>query len=121
MKIAIDCANGAGYKAAPQLLKELGAKVISIGVSPNGFNINEVIELILDMFEDVMKAGPLAKEPCVNMKITLMDCKLHEDAIHRGPSQMDPAVRDGIRGAVMGAGPVLYEPLQLTRIEAPDA
>ena len=36
----MDCANGAGYKAAPKLLKELGAKVISIGVSPNGFNIN---------------------------------------------------------------------------------
>ena len=40
-KIVLDCANGAGYKAAPKLLKELGAKVISIGVSPNGFNINE--------------------------------------------------------------------------------
>ena len=32
MKIVLDCANGAGYKAAPKLLKELGAKVISIGV-----------------------------------------------------------------------------------------
>ena len=81
--------------------------------------ISEIMELVLDMFQDVMKAGPLAKEPCVNMKITLMDCKLHEDAIHRGPSQMYPAVRDGIRGAIMGASPVLYEPLQLTRIEAP--
>ena len=40
-KIVLDCANGAGYKAAPKLLKELGAKVTSIGVKPNGFNINE--------------------------------------------------------------------------------
>ncbi len=40
-KIVLDCANGAGYKAAPKLLKELGAKVISIGVSPNGLNIND--------------------------------------------------------------------------------
>ncbi len=40
-KIVLDCANGAGYKAAPKLLKELGAKVICIGVKPNGFNINE--------------------------------------------------------------------------------
>ena len=39
-KIVLDGANGAGYKAAPKLLKELGAKVISIGVKPNGFNIN---------------------------------------------------------------------------------
>ena len=40
-KIVLDCANGACYKAAPKLLKELGAKVISIGVNPNGLNINE--------------------------------------------------------------------------------
>ena len=40
IKIVIDCANGAGYKAAPKLLKSLGAKVFTIGVKPNGFNIN---------------------------------------------------------------------------------
>ena len=40
MKIVVDCANGAGYKAAPELLKQLGAKVISIGVNPDGLNIN---------------------------------------------------------------------------------
>jgi Phosphomannomutase len=40
-KIVLDCANGAGYKSAPKLLRELGAKVISIGVKPNGFNINQ--------------------------------------------------------------------------------
>jgi phosphoglucosamine mutase len=41
MKIVIDCANGAGYKAGTRLLTSLGAKVISIGVAPNGLNINE--------------------------------------------------------------------------------
>jgi len=82
-------------------------------------HINEIIELLLDMFEDVMKAGPLAKEPCFNIKVRFMDCTLHEDAIHRGPAQMYPAVREGIRAAVMGAGPVLFEPLQVMRIEAP--
>ena len=40
LRIVIDCANGAGYKAGPELFKSLGAKVISIGVSPNGLNIN---------------------------------------------------------------------------------
>ena len=40
MKIVIDCANGAGYKSAPKILSNLGAKVISIGVKPNGLNIN---------------------------------------------------------------------------------
>ena len=41
MKIVIDCANGAGYKAGIKLLTSMGAKVISIGVDPNGLNINE--------------------------------------------------------------------------------
>ena len=41
LRIVIDCANGAGYKAGPQLLRSLGAKVIAIGVNPNGLNINK--------------------------------------------------------------------------------
>ena len=41
IKIVLDCANGAGYIAAPKLLGSLGAKVFSIGIKPNGFNINE--------------------------------------------------------------------------------
>tara|TARA_Y100000590_G_scaffold56914_1_gene59758 strand:+ start:921 stop:2252 length:1332 start_codon:yes stop_codon:yes gene_type:complete len=40
LKIAIDCANGAGYKSGPNILKSLGAKVYCIGSSPNGLNIN---------------------------------------------------------------------------------
>ena len=40
MKIVLDCANGAGYKSAPKILSDLGAKVISFGVNPNGLNIN---------------------------------------------------------------------------------
>ena len=40
LRIVIDCANGAGYKAGPELLRSLGARVIAIGVKPNGFNIN---------------------------------------------------------------------------------
>ena len=41
IKIVLDCANGAGYKSAPKLIKSLGAKLILIGNKPNGFNINE--------------------------------------------------------------------------------
>jgi len=41
LKVVIDCANGAAYKAAPEVLWELGAEVIAVGVSPNGKNINE--------------------------------------------------------------------------------
>ena len=41
MRIVIDCANGAGYKSAPKLIKSLGAEVITLGNEPNGLNINE--------------------------------------------------------------------------------
>ena len=41
LKVVVDCANGAAYKAAPEVLWELGAEVIPVGVSPNGTNINQ--------------------------------------------------------------------------------
>ena len=41
LKVVIDCANGAAYKVAPEVLWELGATVIPVGTSPNGFNIND--------------------------------------------------------------------------------
>ncbi|MFH1054433.1 MAG: elongation factor EF-2 [Candidatus Woesearchaeota archaeon] len=82
-------------------------------------HIGEIIEMVLDMFEDVMKSGPLAKEPCAKVKVILSDCKLHEDAIHRGPAQLYPAVREGIRGSFMTASPFMLEPKQILLIDAP--
>ena len=82
--------------------------------------ITEIMELVLDMFEDVMNQGPLAREPCVNIMVTMTDCKLHEDAIHRGPGQMYPAVREGIKGCMMTATPVMFEPKQVMLFEAPE-
>ena len=41
IKIVLDCANGAGYKSAPKILSDLGAKIISFGINPNGLNINQ--------------------------------------------------------------------------------
>ncbi len=83
-------------------------------------HINEVIDMVLDAFEMVIDAGPLAHEPCMKIQISLMDIKLHEDAIHRGPAQIYPAVRQGITGAVKNANATLFEPLQVHVIEMPD-
>jgi elongation factor 2 len=82
-------------------------------------NIGEVIELVLDAFEQVIDAGPIAREPCIKLKVSLVDIKLHEDAIHRGPAQVYPAVRDSMRMAMATAKPVLYEPMQMTLFECP--
>ena len=83
-------------------------------------HIGEVIEMVLDAFQMVMDAGPLAREPCMKMKVSLVDIKLHEDAIHRGPAQVYPAVREGITEAIKTAGAALFEPLQVHVIEAPE-
>ncbi|MDO8655841.1 MAG: EF-Tu/IF-2/RF-3 family GTPase, partial [Nanoarchaeota archaeon] len=82
-------------------------------------HIGEIMEMVMDMFEDVMGSGPLCKEPCVKVKVKLTDCKLHEDAIHRGPAQLYPAVREGIRASFMTASPLMLEPIQILQIEAP--
>ncbi|MFW6231244.1 MAG: elongation factor EF-2, partial [Nanoarchaeota archaeon] len=83
-------------------------------------HIGEIQEMVNDMFEDVMSKGPLAGEPAINVKVTLVDAKLHEDAIHRGPAQVYPAVREGIREAMRMAKPMLYEPIQELLFDAPE-
>lgn len=84
-------------------------------------HIGEVIEMVIDAFEMVMDAGPLAREPCMKMKVSLVDIKLHEDAIHRGPAQVYPAVREGITEAIKTAAATIFEPVQIHVIEAPDS
>lgn len=43
LRVVVDCANGAAYKTAPEALRELGAEVFTIGVEPNGYNINDQV------------------------------------------------------------------------------
>ena len=81
--------------------------------------IDEVMEMVIDGFEDCMSHGPLVREPCNGVIVKLMDISLHEDAIHRGPAQVLPAVRDSIRGAMMQAKPTIFEPIQTLLFEAP--
>ncbi|MBI2043884.1 elongation factor EF-2 [Candidatus Pacearchaeota archaeon] len=83
-------------------------------------HIGEVIEMVLDAFEMVMDQGPLAREPVEKLKVSLVDTKLHEDAIHRGPAQVYPAVREAITAAMKTGGAFLLEPLQIHVIEVPD-
>jgi len=81
--------------------------------------LNETMELILEGFAEVMKAGPLSKEPCMGVKVKLMDAKLHEDAVHRGPAQVIPASRQAIQAAMLMADDTLFEPYQKVFIQVP--
>src|SRR3990167_46582 len=66
LKIAVDCANGAAYKVAPEVLYELGAEVFPIGVKPDGENINEKCG---SLYPDVV--AKLVKEKKADIGITL--------------------------------------------------
>ncbi len=83
-------------------------------------NLHETRELIIEGFNEVCKKGPLAEEPLMGVMLRLVDAKLHEDAIHRGPAQTIPAVRNACRGALIRSGPVILEPIQNIRIDAPN-
>jgi len=110
----------AGYDNDTALsVKDIYKGSIFIDATRGNIQLSECIQLVIEGFEQVMDMGPLAREPCFGIKVTLTDARLHEDAIHRGPAQMYPAVREGIRGAMMQAGPVLFEPVQTHLIEAP--
>jgi elongation factor 2 len=100
-------------------IKDIFRGNILLDLTRGQVHLGEVLEMVFDMFEDVMSSGPLAREPCLKVKVMLTDMKLHEDAIHRGPAQVYPAVREGIRGAMMTASPIMFEPYQILRIEAP--
>jgi len=81
--------------------------------------LNEVMEMIKEAFINIMDEGPLAREPCVGLKVILTDADLHEDPVHRGPGQVLPAVRHSIKAAMINADPNLLEPRQIIRIDAP--
>ncbi|MEG3224957.1 MAG: elongation factor EF-2 [Methanobacteriales archaeon Met13] len=81
--------------------------------------LDEIKELLLEGFESAMDDGPIAREKVMGLKIKLVDAKIHEDAVHRGPAQVLPAIRKAVYGAIMLADPVLLEPVQKVFINVP--
>ncbi|MDR9431740.1 MAG: elongation factor EF-2 [Natronomonas sp.] len=83
-------------------------------------HLNETMELVLEGLEEALEDGPLAAEPVEGSLIRLHDARLHEDAIHRGPAQVIPAVRRAVHNALMDAEIKLLEPIQQVRIDVPN-
>ena len=81
--------------------------------------LHETRELIIDAFVEAMKLGPRTREPVMGVKVRLVDAKLHEDAIHRGPAQIIPAVRTAIYGAMVSANNIILEPKQKVFVSVP--
>ncbi len=82
-------------------------------------HLDEIMELMLDGFEQVMDNGPLAGEPLLGVKVKLHDAKLHEDAIHRGPAQIYPAVKNPIYACLLKSKPTILEPVQNVFVDVP--
>ena len=83
-------------------------------------HLNETMELVLEGFEEALNDGPLAAEPVEGSLIRLHDARLHEDAIHRGPAQVIPAVREALHNALIDSEIRLLEPIQEVRIDVPN-
>lgn len=81
--------------------------------------LDEIKELLLEGFESAMEDGPVAREKVMGLKISLKDAKIHEDAVHRGPAQVLPAIRKAVYGSIMLANPTLLEPMQKVFINVP--
>lgn len=81
--------------------------------------LDEIKELLLEGFESALDDGPIAREKVMGIKILLKDAKIHEDAVHRGPAQVLPAIRKAVYGAIMLANPTLLEPIQKVFINVP--
>ena len=82
-------------------------------------HLNETMELIIEGLEEALEDGPLAAEPVEGALVRLHDARLHEDAIHRGPAQVIPAMREAVHRALIDAEIRLLEPIQDVRIDVP--
>ncbi len=81
--------------------------------------LNEIMELLVEGFEEACKQGPLAKEKVGGVKVRLVDATIHEDPVHRGPAQIIPAIRRAIYAGLLLAGDTLLEPKQKFTIQCP--
>ncbi len=81
--------------------------------------LNEVMELLMEGFEEAMRDGPLAREKCTGIKVLITDATIHEDPVHRGPAQIIPAIRRPIYAGMLTVGVTLLEPKQKFTINIP--
>ena len=81
--------------------------------------LREVKETVNSGFRWAAKNGPLSDEPIRGMKVKLLDAKLHEDPVHRGPAQIMPAVKRAVWGSFLTAQPILSEPVYKIGVSVP--
>jgi elongation factor 2 len=81
--------------------------------------LREVREMVNSGFRWAAQNGPLSDEPMRGLKVKLLDAKLHEDPVHRGPAQIMPAIRRAMLGSFLTAQPILLEPVYKIGVSVP--
>jgi elongation factor 2 len=81
--------------------------------------LREVKQHISGGFQYALTGGPIAGEHVRGVLVDMTDIKLHEDAVHRGPAQMLPAVRQAMFAGILSLNPTLMEPISLIQVRVP--
>ncbi|MEW5955525.1 MAG: elongation factor EF-2 [Candidatus Micrarchaeota archaeon] len=81
--------------------------------------LQDIMELLIQAFEEAVEQGPLAKEKCIGVKVKLTDATIHVDPAHRGPAQIIPAVKRPIYAGILQAKCALLEPKQKLVVNSP--
>ncbi len=81
--------------------------------------LNEIMELVIQGFEEALDKGPLCKEKVFGVKVKILDATIHEDPVHRGPAQIIPATKRPLYAGMLIAGVQLQEPKQKITILVP--
>ncbi|MHA1917951.1 MAG: elongation factor EF-2 [Candidatus Ranarchaeia archaeon] len=82
--------------------------------------LREIRDNFLAGWEDGTAMGPLCKEPIRGCLFRLVDVKLHEDSIHRGPAQIIPPAKSATYGAFLLSDPMLLEPIYKIQVQVPN-
>ena len=113
--------NDAGWSA--QEAKNVWAleehKNILVDLTKGIQYLRESKETVSSGFRWAVKNGPLCDEPIRGVKVKLLDAKLHEDPVHRGPAQLMPAMKRAVWGSFLTAKPVLSEPIYKIGVSVP--
>jgi elongation factor 2 len=81
--------------------------------------LREVKQHISGGFQWALQNGPLAGETVRGLLVDMVDVKLHEDPVHRGPAQIMPAVRGALFAGILSANPTLLEPIYKISVRVP--
>ncbi len=119
-QVAIEAMIAAGMeRATAKEVEQITSRCMFADTTKGVQYMNEVMELLIDGFNEAVKDGPLAREKCSGMLVSVVDATIHEDPVHRGPAQILPAIKRAIYAGMLTAGVILEEPKQNFTINIP--